>query len=196
VDFDPRQVVADSRYALSVSVREGEAPVRHLGVLGLNAAAMNPKDVVTAGLSNINLATAGHLAAHKGATTTFEPLLSSSDQAELMPVSRFLALQDPATLFDGFHPSVSATRWPHASAAMSVRRFPAACRRARPCPRGRPVDHSLKPLELIVVADSDVLSDYLWVRAQELAGQRIAEPFATTATSWPMPWITWRAAMT
>src|SRR3984957_9396536 len=73
VDFDPHQVVADSRYAMSVSVREGEAPVRHLGVLGLDAAAINQKDVVTEGLSNINLATAGHLTARKGATS-FEPL--------------------------------------------------------------------------------------------------------------------------
>jgi ABC-type uncharacterized transport system involved in gliding motility auxiliary subunit len=38
--------------------------------------------------------------------------------------------------------------------------------------------HSLKPLELVVVADTDVLSDYLWVHAQDLAGQRIAQPFA------------------
>src|SRR5665213_1721567 len=105
VDFDPHLVVADSRYAMSVSVREGEAPVRHLGVLGLDAAAMNQKDVITEGLSNINLATAGHLSVHKGAAVSFEPLLSSSDQAQLLPVSKFLVLQDPATLFEGFHPS-------------------------------------------------------------------------------------------
>jgi ABC-type uncharacterized transport system involved in gliding motility auxiliary subunit len=29
-----------------------------------------------------------------------------------------------------------------------------------------------------VVADTDVLSDYLWVHSQELGGQRIAQPFA------------------
>ena len=67
VDFDAHQVVADSRYALSVSARENEAPVRHLGVLGLDAAAMNQKDVVTEGLSNVNVVTAGHLTARKGA---------------------------------------------------------------------------------------------------------------------------------
>ena len=109
VDFDPRQVVADSRYAMSVTAREGEDPVRHLGVLGLDAAAMNSKDVATAGIANVNLATAGHLTARKGATTTFEPLLWSSDQAQLMPVTRFAVLQDPATLFDGFRPSTP--RW-------------------------------------------------------------------------------------
>ncbi len=55
---------------MSVTAREGEEPVRHLGVLGLDAAAMNAKDVATAGIANLNLATAGHLTARKGATTT------------------------------------------------------------------------------------------------------------------------------
>jgi ABC-type uncharacterized transport system involved in gliding motility auxiliary subunit len=179
VDFDPHQVVADSRYALSVTVREGEAPVRHLGVLGLDASAMNQKDVVTEGLSNINLATAGHLTVHKGAGTRFEPLLFSSDQAQLMPVSRFLVLQDPTTLFEGFHPTGE-----HYTLAARVSgnvrtAFPGGLPQDATLPPGTTLlTHSLKPLELIVVADTDVLSDYLWVHAQELAGQRIAQPFA------------------
>jgi ABC-type uncharacterized transport system involved in gliding motility auxiliary subunit len=179
VDFDPQQVVADSRYAMSVSVREGEAPVRHLGVLGLDASAMNQKDVITEGLSNINLATAGHLVAHKGATVSFEPLLFSSDQAQLMPVSRFQALQDPATLFEGFHPSGEHyTLAARVSGNVSTA-FPGGLPQgATLAPGATLLSHSLKPLELVVVADTDVLSDYLWVHAQELAGQRIAQPFA------------------
>jgi ABC-type uncharacterized transport system involved in gliding motility auxiliary subunit len=179
VDFDPQQVVADSRYALSVTVREGEAPVRHLGVLGLDASAMNQKDVVTEGLSNINLATAGHLTARAGASTRFEPLLFSSDQAQLMPLSRFLVLQDPATLFEGFHPAgVRYTLAARVSGTISTA-FPGGLPQGATLAAGTTLlSHSLKPLELIVVADTDVLSDYLWVHAQELAGQRIAQPFA------------------
>jgi ABC-type uncharacterized transport system involved in gliding motility auxiliary subunit len=179
VDFDPQQVVADSRYALSVTVREGEAPVRHLGVLGLDASAMNQKDVVTEGLSNINLATAGHLTARKGASTSFEPLLFSSDQAQLMPLARFLVLQDPATLFEGFHPTgVHYTLAARVSGNISTA-FPGGLPQgATPAAGTTLLTHSIKPLELIVVADTDVLSDYLWVHAQELAGQRIAQPFA------------------
>jgi ABC-type uncharacterized transport system involved in gliding motility auxiliary subunit len=179
VDFDPHQVVADSRYAMSVSVREGEAPVRHLGVLGLDAAAMNQKDVVTEGLTDINLATAGHLTAHKGAAVTFEPLLTSSDQAQLLPVSKFLVLQDPATLFDGFHPSGEHyTLAARVSGNVSTA-FPGGLPQgATLAPGTTLLSKSVKPLELIVVADTDVLSDYLWVHAQDLAGQRIAQPFA------------------
>jgi ABC-type uncharacterized transport system involved in gliding motility auxiliary subunit len=179
VDFDPHQIVADSRYAMSVTAREGEEPVRHLGVLGLDASAMNAKDVVTSGISNLNLATAGHLSARKGATTTFEPLLWSSDQAQLMPVSRFLVLQDPATLFDGFKPSgVHYTLAARVGGNIGTA-FPAGLPQGATLSPGTTLlTHSVKPLELIVVADTDVLSDYLWVHAQELAGQRIAQPFA------------------
>ncbi|HEV2700622.1 MAG TPA: Gldg family protein [Steroidobacteraceae bacterium] len=179
VDFDAHQVVADSRYALSVSARENEAPVRHLGVLGLDASAMNQKDVVTEGLSNINFVTVGHLTAKKGATTHFETLLSSSDQAQLMPVSRFLALQDPATLFDGFHPTGEHyTLAARVSGNISTA-FPGGLPQGVTLAAGTSLlTHSQKPLELIVVADTDMLADHWWVSAQELAGQRIAQPFA------------------
>ena len=179
VDFDPHQIVADSRYAMSVTAREGEEPVRHLGVLGLDASAMNPKDVATAGIANVNLATAGRLSARKGATTTFEPLLWSSDQAQLMPVSRFAVLQDPATLFDGFHPSGQHyTLAARVSGTISTA-FPGGLPQGVTLSPGATLlTHSLKPLELVIVADTDMLSDYLWVHAQELAGQRIAQPFA------------------
>jgi len=179
VDFDAHQVVADRRYALSVSVRQDEAPVRHLGVLGLDASAMNQKDVVTEGLANLNLATAGHLTARKGATTHFEPLLFSSDQAQLMPVSRFLVLQDPASLFDGFHATGEHYTLAARISGNVATAFPGGLPQGATLASGTTLlTHSIKPLELIVVADTDVLSDYLWVRSQELAGQRIAQPFA------------------
>src|SRR5262245_27232592 len=61
VDFNPKEVVGDLAHALQVGMRQGEAPVRHLGILGLDQSTFNPKDVVDAGLSNINVATIGHL---------------------------------------------------------------------------------------------------------------------------------------
>ncbi len=66
---------------------------------------MNQKDVVTASLDKINLATVGSLSAHAGAKTTFEPLLQSSASAAPIPAQRFNALIDPATLRDGFKPT-------------------------------------------------------------------------------------------
>ncbi|HZO23541.1 MAG TPA: Gldg family protein, partial [Steroidobacteraceae bacterium] len=102
VQFNPSQVVADRARALSVSMRRGEEPVPHVGILGLTSADFATSDVTLAGLSNVNLATAGHLEPIKGSRTRFEPLLRSSNDAELLPVQRFAMLLDPATLRDGF----------------------------------------------------------------------------------------------
>ena len=67
---------------------------------------MNPKDVVTASLEKINLATAGSLAARPGAKTTFEPLLHEFDRApRRFPRSASTRLTDPSTLRDGFKPT-------------------------------------------------------------------------------------------
>ncbi len=66
VDFNPREVIGDLEHALQVAMRQGDQPVRHLGILGMDASSFNPKDVVDAGLSNVNFATVGHVARDQG----------------------------------------------------------------------------------------------------------------------------------
>src|SRR5205085_2765076 len=104
VQFDPGEVIADRGYALTVSTRSGE-PVEHLGFLGLGKDAFTTDDVITAGLSNVNVASAGYLEPLKDAKVRFEPLLQASADAEPLPVPRFRMLFDPATLRDGFKPT-------------------------------------------------------------------------------------------
>ena len=60
-------------------------PVRHLGILGLNEQSFDKKDVVTSGLSNVNVATAGFVSARKGSGVKFEPLLQTSVSAAPIP---------------------------------------------------------------------------------------------------------------
>src|SRR5580704_13321230 len=105
VEFNPAEVVADRGHALSVTLRQGAEPVEHLGVLGLDKSSFAADDVVTAGLSNVNLAMAGYLEPVKGSKVRFEPLLQSSSDAALLPVERFRMLMDPGTLRDGFKPT-------------------------------------------------------------------------------------------
>lgn len=155
VDFKPREVVGDLSYGMSVSMRAGDPPMRHIAILGLDATSLDTKDVVTSGLGNINVATIGHLAPFKGATTTFTPLLQSSKLAGILPVERFAMLMDPATLQDGFKPTGER----YALAA----RVTGNVKSAFPNGPG-PLKASAKPLNLIVFADTDLLADYLWLR--------------------------------
>ena len=180
VNFDPKEVIGDADHALNVTMRQGEAPVRHLGILGLDSSSINHQDVITSGLSEVNVETAGFLTPTKGATTKFEPLLQTSTDSAPIATSRFAMLFDPATLQDGFHPT--GERYTIAARVTGRVRsaFPAGPPAGvKPISGETPLKASAKPLELVVVADSDMLSDYLWVHEQSLFGQQIATPWAS-----------------
>jgi ABC-type uncharacterized transport system involved in gliding motility auxiliary subunit len=179
VHFDPTQVVADRDHALSVTMRQGEAPVEHLGVLGFDKASFASNDVITAGLSVVNVATAGHLEPVKGAHTKFEPLLQSSTDSELLPVERFRMLFDPSTLREGF--KATGVRYTIAARVTGDvgTAFPAGPPPGVTLPPGQiDLKTSVKPLNLVVFADTDLLSDYLWVHEQSMFGQRLTQAWA------------------
>jgi ABC-type uncharacterized transport system involved in gliding motility auxiliary subunit len=179
VQYDPHQIIADAKQALSVSMHEGQPPARHFGILGLEASDFNRSDVVTSGLSNVNVAMSGYLKPAKGATTRFEPLVFSSNQAEPLPAQRFAMLFDPGTLRDGF----KATGERYVIGARVTGNIKSAY------PNGPPagvtpsagtsaLKASAKPLQLVVFADVDLLADYMWVRQQNIFGQHVSEAWA------------------
>lgn len=181
IDYDATKVIGDLGRGLEVRSNSSAAPVRHIGILGLRHGDMDAKDVVTASLESINLATVGSLAAHPGAKTTFEPLLLSSENAEPLPAQRFNALIDPAVLRDGF----KSTGERYTVAARITGPVDSAYPNGPPGdqkpPPGPPVAHLAKsttPANIVVIADTDLLMDYLWVQTRELLGQRIAQAFA------------------
>jgi ABC-type uncharacterized transport system involved in gliding motility auxiliary subunit len=179
VDFNAKEVVGDLAHALQVGMRQGEAPVRHLGILGLDQSSFNPKDVVDAGLSNINVATIGHLSARKGAQTKFETLVSSSKEAGILGTERFQMLFDPNTLRDGFKPTGQVYTLAARVTGTATTAFPNGPPAGATAPAGGALKTSAKPLNLIVFADSDLLQDYLWVRVQNFFGQRVGTAMAS-----------------
>ncbi len=181
VDYDPSKVVGDLELGLEVRASMQGPPTRHIGILGLHRDNMDRKDVDTAALDSINVATAGFLTARPGATTRFEPLLWSSTSAEPLPASRFNALTDPASLRDGF----KATGIRYVIAARVTGPVSSAYPQGAPAEQkpaaGPPLAHlakSLVPANIVIVADTDMLMDYMWVQTRELLGQRIAQAFA------------------
>jgi ABC-type uncharacterized transport system involved in gliding motility auxiliary subunit len=175
IEYDPGQVVVDVERGLVVPVREGEPPVQHIGVLGLDASSVT-KDVVTAKLDAINMVTAGSLRAVAGSKLKFEPLIHTSKQAGLLPTARFAALTDPQTLRDGFKPSgefVLAARVSGDAVSAFADGPPAGI-----APSANALKASAKPLNVIVIADTDMLGDYTWVQTRQFFGQMMAQPFA------------------
>ena len=105
VEFSAGEVVADNEYALSVTTGLSMRPVRHLGLLGLDATAIDTGDVITDGLYNINVGTTGHFSVAEGSTVALQPLMSSSSNAETLPAIQMQMLTDPEALLDDFAPS-------------------------------------------------------------------------------------------
>lgn len=182
VRFDTTNVVADNRYALSVGGRF--QPVRHVGLLGLDAEAMSQDDPITSGLGSINVGIAGHFELAEGATAALAPLLSSSVESELMPADRFQFLPDPEELLNGFTPGGKR----YVLAARLEGPLKSAFPDGAPAVEGReePVDAALagqhlpstESANLVLVGDVDILSDRLWVQAQNFLGQRLVTAFA------------------
>src|SRR5487761_73461 len=180
VDFNPGEVVADRGHALTVAMREGQPPVEHLGILGLDGSSLSQDDVITSGLTTVNVETAGYLTPVKGATSKLEPLIRSSGDAEPMSAHRFAMLYDPATLLDGFKPTGQRYTIGARVTGMVKTAFPDGPPQGVTLPAGqRDLKTSAKPLNLVVFADSDLLSDNLWVQEQDLFGQRVAQAMAS-----------------
>jgi len=194
IGFDKDKVVADRTLGLVVSMRQDQPPSQHVAILGLNRASMNEKDVVTSALDSINVMTAGALTKKEGATIEFEPLLQSSADAMLMPTSRFAFLHDSNSLLDGFAPTgeryVIAARvhgklksaFPdgppsEGASASNGEDDKKADDKDAAAASGHKAE-STGDANLIVVADTDMLSDPLWVRTQNVFGQRFAVAWA------------------
>ena len=191
VEFNPQEVVGDLGHALQVAMRQGDQPVRHLGILGLDQSTFNPKDVVDSGLNTVNVATVGHLAPSKGVQVAtadkacdpkntqpcFEPLISSSEQAAIIPTQRFAMLFDPSQLREGFKPTGQKYTLAARLSGNVKSAFPNGAPAGVPA-GGTVLKESAKPLNLIVIADTDLLQDFMWVRTQNFFGQRVASAIA------------------
>jgi ABC-type uncharacterized transport system involved in gliding motility auxiliary subunit len=181
VAYDPGKVLGDRGLGLTVQMRQDAQPAQHIAIVGLNRESMNSKDVVTSALNSINVMTAGALEKKDGATIQFEPLLQSSTDSQMLPVMRFAFMQDSESLLDGFQPSGER----YTIAARVHGKLKSAYPNGAPAAEGeaaakpaeqKPEEHkaeSTGDADLIVVADTDILADLLWVRTQNVFGQRV-----------------------
>lgn len=172
--MDSSTAVLDFGNALMVNVGGG-GPVRHLAMLGIDADGLAGDEVVTAQLDQVNLATAGHVAPLEDAESSFTPLMQSSADSMLIPASRLRVLTDPAELMDEFEASGERL----SIAARIEGELASAFPDGPPTEAGG--EHRARSdgkATLLVFADTDLLSDRLWVQVRSLFGQRMAQAFA------------------
>lgn len=170
VEYDPAKVLLDSQYALSVQLGNGQS-LRHLAILGFTREAMNQQDVISSQLSSVNLQTAGAFKLAQSSTLTLTPLVQSSTQAGLAAMEQVKFMPDPSALFQVFAPT--------GETYVVAGRLSGKLKTAFPDKAGdKHLAESTDDANLLIVADTDLLSDRLWVRTQQFFGQQILNPFA------------------
>jgi len=171
IAFDANQVVLDRDRALTIQPNPDSAPLRHPAVLGFSAGDLNRDDPVTAALGTINVSSAGHFELAPNANTKLIPLIQSSSGAMLSPAQRVRDAVDPASLYNGYAP----TGEHYAIAVRAIGRFASAF------PQRHETGHIARSQgndQVLLVADTDMLSDRLWVQLTSSFGQTLANAFA------------------
>lgn len=187
--MEPGKVVGDMTASQRVSYRDGGRvkTVNFLPWLAIREDLLNREEVTTAQLDHLNLATAGSLLQVEDARTRMTPLLSSSKQSMLIDGMSAAFMPDPVKLISEFSPSgVSFTIGARVSGPARTA-----------FPEGPPVDENMggeekkeygehltesdADINVVVIADTDMLQDRFWVEVQNFFGQRMAIPMADNA---------------
>jgi len=172
VRMAPNEVVLDASYAMSVGVGEERRPVRHPAGLSLPQRMMD----ITSSLESLTMATAGFLEPLKDATTRFTPLIQSSSYAMPIEAERFATLVNPEVLLRDLQPT--GERYTLAA------RIQGPAKSAYPNGIEGPKD-GLKEstnINVLAVADTDLLADRMWVQIDDFFGQRMPQPWADNGT--------------
>jgi len=171
-------VVADRKTAIKVDfgARTGNKPIDYVLWQGLPAEQLNREQLITSNLKKIEVATAGYFKVVEGVGTQFTPLFSSSDEAMLVDKRVVQFRNDPRALLTKY--AAGTLSYPIAvrvnGAVKSV--FPEGVKGddgSLQKVRGH-LNESTQDIDVIAIADVDMLQDRFWVQLQDFYGEQIS----------------------
>ena len=188
IELVPGMVAGDRRDAQRVSVPvpgRGRTALDYIAWLDLKPQNLNRRDMITADLSHLTMATAGIIEPLTGAETKIEPLIETSADSTKIPAAQLAGLPDVEGLLDRFKPDnkryiLAARISGPASTAFpdGPPKPPASAKEQTPKPPPAWLKQSVHPINVVVVADTDMLADRLWVQTRDFFGQRVMDPIA------------------
>lgn len=182
IDIATDKIAGDIDAAIRVQSgnQRGPQEIAYIPWLRLEPKNFNQDDFSTNQLSLINLGTTGFITPVKEAGTSLTPLISTSKNA--MPYERdsVIFVRDPAVLLDQFESGEK----PLILAARINGKVKTAFPEGRPASDEKDptfVAESKQDMNVIVVADTDILSDRFWVQFQNFMGTRVPTAHADNA---------------
>ncbi|MGS2721889.1 GldG family protein [Paraglaciecola aestuariivivens] len=173
VNFDSEQVLLDALAGLDIRTQAGGV-ARHFGFVGLDNTLLDQQDVLTSQLDIVNGASFGVLNKIENSQTQFSALFSSSENSDLMASSIYASTQNPDELAKNYQSQQQQY-------VVAARLSGSAKSAFDSVPEGVESDSlvsSTDNLNVILVADTDLLADRFWVQQSNFFGQVIVTPFA------------------
>lgn len=168
------KIACDRRLAQRMNVRAGrdgrqvvEMPVVHY--LGLKAEDVSSEDPVTRQLGTLNIRSPGSLRKLADGTTTFTPILQTSEESQEVDATNFQFVE-PQQLLSNFVPGYQRLTLGARVGGNVKTAFPAGKPAAPPAEGEAPAEstpgltESTAPLNLLVFSDVDMLSDRAWTQ--------------------------------
>ena len=154
---------------------------------------LDAEDVVTAKLPNLTMASAGVLRKKEDSTIEWTPLVETDDQAMQIEAARLQFMPDVEGILRDYQPGdetlvlaarltgMVKTAFPDGRPPAEEKDEPKEPETAGDDKETEQPHHlaeSAEPINVIVVADTDMLQDRFWVQSQNFLGQRIGIPTA------------------
>jgi ABC-type uncharacterized transport system involved in gliding motility auxiliary subunit len=198
LELVPGKVAGDRANARRVNAGSSSSPhpVDYVAWLALDQNDVDHDDPITGDLTQLNFATAGVLEPTAGAKTKFTPLVFTSAEAQEIPTEKVMGFPDVDGLLNGFKSEGKALTLaarvtgpaqtafpdgppkPEEDKSKEAADNPAAADKKPPDPLPPQVKEAVKPIGVVVVADTDMLADRFWVEVQDFVGQRVGVPSA------------------
>jgi len=176
----PYMVAADRRAATRIKSTVGgqeKGVVDYVAWLTLGEENFTREDFVSGRLNSLVMGSAGILRQLPGASTRFTPLITTSDQSMPIDAASIQFFTSPEELLQAYQPSGE----PFVLAARISGDVKSAFPKGIDGVEDR-LTQSSEPVNVIIVADTDLLRDMFWVSFQDFYGRRAAVPSADNDT--------------
>lgn len=186
VEMLKEKVAGDINAAMHVQTRGERGPreISYLPWLRMSRESFNQDDFATSQLGIIHIGTSGILVKIKDAGTTFTPLIETTKQS--MQLERdFLVIQrDPSIILDNFKSAETKQVLAARLQGMATTAFPDGYTLDKDEDKsGKKSGTNTETIKegninVIVVADTDILTDLFWIRNQTYFGMELPQPIA------------------
>ena len=192
LEFGVGTVVGDKLSARKVLAQSSRRLVEYVPWLELRGRNLNSASPLMSGVELVSMASAGHFTVREDAPVTLTPLLTTSPGSTLFDAAKVQGFRDPERLLDEYS-AVPGQRYVVAARVTGevgtafpdgLPPPPETDEDDPPAPAAQPwtrpvLSRSVRPIDVVLFGDADLLADRFWVIMQDYVGGQIPVPTAS-----------------